>query len=1053
MSKNFVVYKSSAGSGKTTTLVKEYLKIALRNPDRFRHILAITFTNKAANEMKQRILESLKEIVSKDFNPENRKSLLDESGLSVQQAKERAARLQYNILHTYDEFAVSTIDSFVHQIVRTFSTDLKLPQGFEVLIDQDDIVPFIVEDLYDKLGNDKAFTEILLQYVLSQVEDEKSYDLNRNLSRFVEKQLSEPGTGETGEPEKLSAGDYLNRIKKLRKALRATKTELIELAEKGLQIMEEARLSPADFKGGAKSSVGGYLLKLQKWQAKPTELFLNKAAIKAVENNEWYAQKLAPEKKQRIQNIAADLKGLLEAIGDKMHRHMLLQLVYKNIYEMALIGEIRQLFEDFTNRTRKVHISEFNKRIHSEIAGQPVPYIYERLGRRFRHFLVDEFQDTSVLQWENLLPLIEESLANGQFNMLVGDAKQAIYRFRHGEVELFTHLPKLYGVEKTPVNLQREDTLGLHYEQKSLRFNYRSREQVIRFNNAFFQWAGKTLGDGFHKVYEDAEQQLPEPPKTGGYVSIDFIPSENTEDFRKNRLDKIEEIVASLRNNNYPLKDICILTLKNKSATEIASHLLQHQIPVITSESLLLTTSPAVRLTVAAMKLQLDSQNKLWFAEFLMSLLQLLHREGSFHQCYTEAAGREDPFHFILEKFGMKLPDKALMRKRSVYEMAADIIRHLLPGETPDPFLLFFLDFVFEKEPVYYGSLPAFLKLWEEKKSKLSIVFPEGIDAVQIMTAHKAKGLKFGTVVADLHEMNNRLTREQYWESVDIPELEGLSDVLLNISQKELAVIGREQVYQHEKAKTDLDFLNKVYVAFTRPVDGLFVIGSRIKNSTKDIFSKKLTEYLESRQLYREEQWHYEWGSFPVSPAAPMPQKNAETLSKNFSVPWYGFLEIAPVEEVFWTSAGQKAPRTFGKILHAILAKIKYAEEAEQQVNGWRYSGLLDEDEATEILQMLHAILHHPQLSGYFSHDATIKTETEVYDAKAATYKRPDRVVLREGTLTILDYKTGTRNPETERKYRKQISDYAAIYARMGYDRITKKLVYIRQTEVEVVEV
>jgi len=1054
MSSNFVVYKSSAGSGKTTTLVKEYLKLTLTNPGNFRHILAITFTNKAANEMKSRILESLKEISSGKLSEKNYPEIMQETGLSAEQISRRATQLLSLIIHHYDEFSVSTIDSFVHQIVRTFSSDLKLPQGFEILIDNDDLIPFIVEDIYDKLGRDNAFTQILIQFVMAQVEDEKSYDLTRNLSEFAKKQLGETDTEAIDKLEKLTPSDFLEKIEKLRKNLNAARAEFQKLARESLKIIEDAGLSVNDFFQG-KSSVGNYFKKLAERQLPPKDLLPNSYVTRAINEDVWYSASKSSEIKAQIDSIAPLLKENLIAIHKILPRYILRRMVYNNIYEMALIGEIRQLFEAFTNRTRKVHISEFNKRIHKEIAGQPVPFIYERLGRRYRYFLIDEFQDTSVLQWDNLLPLIEESLANGHFNMIVGDAKQAIYRFRHGEVELFTHLPGLYGLEETPENKQREKVLIQNYEQKNLKVNYRSREQIIRFNNDFFRFAGPKLKEDFHTVYKDAEQLVPDKKKPGGYISMDLIPAENAGDFRKKRLDKILEIVKAVTDTNYPQKDICILTLQNSSAAEIAAHLLQHNIPVITSESLLLTTSPKVRLTVAYMKLLTNSNNKLFFAEFLINLLWVLHKDETFHQLYNEAIENSNPLAFVLEKFGLSIPQAEILRSRSVYETATEIIRHLIKSDVPDPFLQYFLDYIFEKEQAYNGSLPAFLELWEEKKNKQSIVFPEGINAVQVMTVHKAKGLKFGVVITDLHEMNNRLTRNQYWENIQLPELEDISSVLLKISKEDLAAAGREEVYNHERAKTDLDFLNKIYVAFTRAVDGLYLIGSLIQKNSKDIFSKYLTDYLEEKGLWNEEKLHYEWGTFPETEKSIQHSSDESTavLTRNFSTPWYEFMDIAPVEEIYWEAMGQSSPQTFGKLLHAILSKIKYGEESEQQVEAWHYAGLLDKEETEHIKQLLHKVLTHPELSRYYEKGVIIKTETELYDANDGKLQRPDRVVIKGDKLTILDYKTGARDTKTEEKYRKQVAGYAAIYARMGFRNIEKKLVYIHEKNIEVVTV
>ncbi len=595
-----------------------------------------------------------------------------------------------------------------------------------------------------------------------------------------------------------------------------------------------------------------------------------------------------------------------------------------------------------------------------------------------------------------------------------------------------------------------------NYEQKELKTNYRSREEIIRFNNEFFNYSGKKLPGRFDEVYADVEQEVPTgKKKPGGYVSMDFVSAENADDFRKKRLDKILEIVKKLTEKEYPLKDICILTLNNKSAAEIAAHLLQHNIPVVSSESMLLTASPKVRLTVAFMKLLTESNNKLFFAEFLTNLLWI-HRAGNkFHTLYREAVTQTDPLDFVLKKFGLTIPSPDILRAHSVYEIATEVIRNLTNTNAPDIFLQYFLDFIFEKEMTYNGSLPAFVQLWEEKKAKESIVLPEGMNAVQVMTAHKAKGLKFGVVIADLHAMQNRLTRSQYWENLQLAELENISSVLLNISRDNLAMANREAIYEHERAKTDLDFLNKVYVAFTRAVDALYLTGSLLQNGKKDSFSKYLVEFLEKKGLWNEETLHYEWGRFPEILKTREPVEGSETvsLSKDFSMPWYEYMTVAPVEEVYWEALGLSSPRTFGKLLHAILSTIKYAAEAEQQVDACRYAGLLDEREAVHIKQLLKKVFAHPGLSTYYTEGAIIKTETELFDAEKKQFLRPDRVIISADKLTILDYKTGVREVKPEEKYRKQVNGYATVYTRLGYQNIEKKLVYIHETGVEMVDV
>ena len=314
-------------------------------------------------------------------------------------------------------------------------------------------------------------------------------------------------------------------------------------------------------------------------------------------------------------------------------------LVYRKIYDVALIKEIRLLFDEYADRNQKVHISEFNKKISESISGQPVPFIYERLGRRYRYFLIDEFQDTSILQWQNLLPLLEESLANGNFNMLVGDAKQAIYRFRNGEVELFSNLPKLYPEAKTPLENSTEKSLEAHYEEVVLGTNYRSDQVIVDFNNRFFQAVTDGL-QGKNKIVYAAHHQVVPPEKkkeNAGFVKIELIEAEKAEGYREIRLEKIRTYIDELINKGYDNKDICVLTNQNKYAAEIASFLIGNGYDIISHESLLIKNAPEVRMIIAFIKLYLDIEDKIQLAHFIENLALVKPTHTSFHKLFVSA--------------------------------------------------------------------------------------------------------------------------------------------------------------------------------------------------------------------------------------------------------------------------------------------------------------------------------------------------------------------------------------------------------------------------------
>ena len=1037
MNRNFLVYKSSAGSGKTTTLVKEYLKICLKNPGAFRHVLAITFTNKAANEMKSKILSSLKDFSRGALSHPLSKEISSETGLDPKQLQRNASRLLSLIIHYYDEFSVSTIDSFVHQIVRTFATDLHLPQAFEVIIDKDDLVPFILDDLYNKMGKEGALTQILIRFVLSQVEDEKTYQLDHFLSGFIEKQLDEEGYTEAKVLQKINPADFLNIIEQLRKGISQSKKRVQQQAEEALMLIREAHLEFTDFFHG-KLGVAGYFEKLRGWRYKIKELFPNSYVNKAIDEDLWYSKGKPQPVKDQIDTLAPVLRKHLITIIDELKSYAAYVLVYRNIYQAALIREIRQLLDQFTLKTGAVHISEFNKRIFEEISDQPIPFIYERIGRRYRHFLIDEFQDTSVLQWNNLLPLVEESLAGGHFNMIVGDAKQAIYRFRNGEVELFTHLPKLYGHKDTPENRIRQQAIENNYIEKRLKVNYRSRERIIDFNNRFFEQASQSLDDHFRGVYKDHFQETPRQIKTEGLVQIDFIHSTGKTEYSEQKKQKIVTWVSHLQEKGYPLREICVLTRTNEAGAEIAAHLLGKGFPVVSSDSLKLNISVEVRLVVGLLRCLLEPGNQLYQLEFLSRYHEFHQLDKNINDLFTEFIHTDKALARFFRHYEPDFPNLETLQTRTVFEISEEIIRHLVRPKQPNIFLQYFLDFVFDKQVVYEGSLAGFLKLWDEKKDKLNILMPEGLDAIQVMTAHKAKGLKFGVVIVDLAKDNKPNTRNFFWDQVPEVQVKELPIALLRMNA-DLEFIGKKQVLDYETAKTKLDFLNLIYVAFTRPVDGLYVLGN-IKNDKPDLFSAYLKDFLVSQKLWNNNQESYCFGRFPDH---YQPEKtestDAITLTEYPTVAWYKHLVVAPEEDIYWEAIGQQSSRTYGNIIHHILSKIDWAGQAEQKIAAMHNAGILDVDETKKVQQLLDNFFANRDIAPYFQKGILIKKETELYNRQKGHFVRPDRVVLINEKLCIIDYKTG----EAHKSHQQQLDQYAEIYARLGYQSIEKVLIYL----------
>jgi len=1040
---SLVIYKSSAGSGKTHTLVLEYLKITLENTENYRHVLAITFTNKAAGEMKQRIITTLQELSAGNLESSMALSLLNELNISKSQLQQNASTLLANLIHNFEDFGVSTIDSFVHRVIRTFAADVNLPHGFEVVIDSDDIVPDIIEDLYFKLGDDKALTEVMVEFVLSLTDEEKSHNTERPLIEFINKQTNEEGFEEIKKLSAIEMPRFLEILKLIGAKQKKLKALINKTAKQALTLVETNGLEFSAFQGGSRGVLSYFLKNRDKLSVKT--IIPSATIVKNIEAGKWYGSKAKADDKATIDLLKEELLTAFNLIFEKGKEYLLLYQVYNKLYAVALLKEIRQLFDDFTVRTNKVHISEFNKKISDSIAGQSTPFIYERLGIKYSHFLIDEFQDTSVLQWYNLFPLIENSLAAGHFNMLVGDAKQAIYRFRSGEVELFSSLPKLYGKPNLPDLERREALLEQSMVENHLTTNFRSYREIVDFNNRFFSLATNNDGELLKTIYARHEQEVSTGKQRGGYVSIELIPGENAEDYKSKRLEAINGYVDRLLNKGFSYRDICVLTRNGSDAVEIASNLLANNIPVVSSESLLLTSSPEVRFIIAVFKGLLESDNSVVLAGLIENRLVMQHQLNHFEATARRfLSDTETAFYKILNWAGIDLPP-AVLKQKPVYQLAEYLYNSIAPSSTPNIYFNYFLDFITEKEAIFENRLDAFLELWEKKKEKLYIIMPEGEDAIRIMTIHKAKGLKFQVVILDYQDRRNRLSKEEFWYDINIPEVPDLTKTLLPLSREPMTALGLESIYNHEREKTRMDFLNLAYVAFTRPVEALFVVCEA--ESKKEKFSKEMVSFLKASGIYKEDKLLYKFGELQkLDTPEAMPQKNI-TLSQWTSNGGDFPVQLAPAEEVYWKHAGADSQRARGKLVHEILSGIQSTKDIQKAVNLFLAKGVIDSMEAKELTVSIRRVTEHPELKAYFSDDVLVKNETEVLLADGEIV-RPDRVVMCNKEMVIIDYKTG----EKEKKHIAQINGYKQAFYQLGYKTVKGILVYLGN-KVELIEI
>jgi ATP-dependent exoDNAse (exonuclease V) beta subunit len=599
---NFVTYNSSAGSGKTYTLVKEYLKIALEtnNSNQYKHILAVTFTNKAAAEMKERIIEALTALSSGKPLEGTPKFLLEDLlkpikygglGINSDEIGERCKKVLKSILHSYNDFGVSTIDKFTHKIIRTFAHDLQLPLNFDIELDDREVLGAAIDLLIAEVGNNEKLTKLLLEYTSKKAEEESDWRIERDLYEFSRNLLKEDGELYLAKIRKLSIKDFEVIKTQLYEQTKEFESTVKQYGEDGLAFINQKKVEFSSFSRSFFANYWKDLATLKKFEPTATTL-----KIITGEQN-WYAAKVDDDQKQLIDSFQDEFTNQFNEsrvyLDEFEGNYRVNKLIIKNLYNLAVLNEIEKTVLQFKKDNNVLSISDFNKRIAQIVETEPIPFIYERLGEKYNHYLIDEFQDTSIIQWHNLIPLVDNALGNGKFNMVVGDAKQAIYRWRGGEVEQIINLPQIYNHKNNPLLLEREAALGRNFSEEMLTTNYRSKAEIVQFNNDFFQSVAGNLSENYQKLYTDLTQEYNDK-NTGGGVSVEFLEESDNEMYRTSVLKNIFNITQQALLDDYSLSDVAILTRSNSDGAEIATFLLENDINVISSESLLLNNSSEV---------------------------------------------------------------------------------------------------------------------------------------------------------------------------------------------------------------------------------------------------------------------------------------------------------------------------------------------------------------------------------------------------------------------------------------------------------------------------
>ena len=1076
---NFKVFQASAGAGKTFTLIKEYLKLCLADKgsvSNFRNILAITFTNAAANDMKAKIVKTLREIIdSEEVDPNSMEAILmEELGIGDVELKSNAQSLMTHIMHDYSSFCVSTIDAFVQKLSRSFAHDLGLPNQYAVSIDTDEVAETITEQLGLRITDQDDFlTRLLVDFSNNQFDSQRSTAIENQLADFIAKLMTEKAYQKDENNNIKNYSQYKETLDFLNGKTRGFEQDIRSHLDDFTRLEKQFGLRDELYAYG-KNGFISYIRKLSSKTYEQPGIRFNGVLEKGSCFSKEGEKQLG---KTQVETINATLLPVLQAIKDEVEKGLGEFLFYKTqrdlLYLYALRTQIQLEFDTLANEEEVVHISEFNKLLNSVMGDFSVPFVYERVGEHFRHVFVDEFQDTSVLQWQNLLPLIDNGLSSGNMSMVVGDGKQSIYRFRSGEVEQIVSLPEIYALpkdEREAAFRQFEQNLKDNFVFRNLDTNYRSYAQVVKFNNTFFESVYTNLSPELQKVYVAAKPGTNEKvdivqkiaKSNEGLVQVELYDAESHLDYC---FERVEAIIRDLtETRGYQYSDIALLTRKSDYGSEMANHLNDKGITVISQDSILLKSSDKVQLMVNTLRYLLYGDNETNVANvlFYWKLTQAPDFNGDISQVFGDVKAIAKGETAIEPVMGLGEPgllQGALSKATCLYDLCANLLRIFRFDTIHDAFLNYFMEEVFKAQLRINEGIADFLSYWDKKQDKLAVMSVSG-NAVKIMTIHKSKGLEFPVVIypeaiIDLDEKLNASKAAEEWlrpEELGFEAIPNLDKVLFKLN-KNATNMGEKALQKVEKEKDSnrLDNLNLLYVAFTRAVQRLYVIAKQGKADKPNL----LKEFLADKEQFKVseagfgEALAYRFGSPDfMKPKEKDKEEKKELTTDSISGDWFGKINVDPNPTMVWQTKSDKLlPREWGELVHQILAKIRTADEMESVLLPYFSTATIDLETSTWIRERFMQMVQHPLIASAFSPEAKVKTECEIlYQGKIL---RLDRFAELPDAIYLIDYKTGKKDEE----HKNQVNLYANALHEMTDKEIRAFLVYLSDETIEVEKV
>jgi ATP-dependent helicase/nuclease subunit A len=1058
-------YSASAGSGKTTELTRKYLTRLFRSKSSYRKILAVTFTNKAASEMKTRILDELSLLASG-------KSSADKTGLTFRQAmspqaiESEAKTILENILHDYSNFSVGTIDSFFQKVLKAFTREIGLQTGYSIELDHSSILAEAVDNLLTNLSNDRLLLNWVSEFAETRIGEGKSWKMNTEIISLAEELFREKyKLLKPAEKEKLRDRDFLSGyVKELKSVKKGFFDHLHLSAENIRQKIDEYSITDEMFFQGTRG-IPLFIRRISSRMIDHSEP-LNSYIIKVLDDPpRWFAGKAPAEQLSLALKNGLD-QEIIHAVRyytDNFFNANTADAILSNIYTLGIFSDILEEVHTITTDENKFLLSEAGELLYRIIGNDQTPFIYEKIGNRYENYMIDEFQDTSAIQWLNFKPLIDNSMSEGFDNLVVGDVKQSIYRWRNSDWKIFDKI------------IHQQFPAG-RLEVKKLDTNYRSRDNIVAFNNSVFTVVPEILdrlndnsNTSLKSLFEDAAQNSG-GKKPGGSVSFEFVEETEEENFREAVLKKLPGLIEQLQDKGYKGSDIGILVRGNREGSEILKYILDYRnsvdeekkrrynYEIISNESLILDQHPVICFIISLLTWlncsDDDISKALVFRNYLLSTGKDMQDNGTM---LTDLSNEK--MDKIFPEGYRVLFDE--IRHLSLFEAVEKIIGFFSLGEFPGnpAYLNSFQDCVLEFSASNSSEIPAFLEWWSGTGSKRSVILSEGQDSIRVMTIHKSKGLQFRVVIIPF--LNWQLNHDKNPTIWTTPAAEPFNKLALVPVKYRKSLINSHfaEAYAEEKISSVVDNLNLIYVAFTRAVDCLFgfcpekaanrsaAAGSVLKEAIQTHSSMPSDKpYVDLPEFFDSTKNIFTLGTIPEK----ISQDTKEILNE-INVAGYKVtdslnrLKLRFHGEDFLVSLPeeQAVKLNYGRIMHEVFSLISTAGDVGNAVKKMVLEGKIPEEDEDELVGKISGVISGPRVKEWFESGLTIIKENDIL-LPSGTTRRPDRIILKENETIVIDFKFGAG----KQAYVNQVNSYRLLLQKMGYKNVRAFLWYVDNNQV-----